>query len=194
MRRSRIFLSVFCLLSFLSLLPLSSVQAETKQRYKRTVEQYAIPDVVLINQDGAKVKLKKLLQSDKPVMLDFIYGTCTTICPVLSAGYSNLQKKLGPDAQKVQLVSVSIDPEHDTPEVMKEYLKRYRAKSGWDFLTGTREDIDRVMRAFDAYVPNKMAHYPLTLLRFPGNDKWVRIYGLIGTGELMEEYQKGLAK
>ncbi|MEW6116328.1 MAG: SCO family protein [Nitrospirota bacterium] len=194
MRRSRIFLSVFCLLSFLSLLPLSSVQAETKQRYKRTVEQYAIPDVVLINQDGAKVKLKKLLQLDKPVMLDFIYGTCTTICPVLSAGYSNLQKKLGPAAQNVQLVSISIDPEHDTPEVMREYLKRYRAKPGWDFLTGTREDIDRVMRAFDAYVPNKMAHYPLTLLRFPGNDAWVRIYGLIGTGELMEEYQKGLSK
>jgi protein SCO1/2 len=158
------------------------------------MEQYAIPDVVLVNQDGAKVKLKKLLQSDKPVMLDFIYGTCTTICPVLSAGYSNLQKKLGPDAQKVQLVSVSIDPEYDTPEVMREYLKRYRAKPGWEFLTGTREDINRVMRAFDAYVPNKMAHYPLTILRFPGNDKWVRIYGLIGTGELMDEYQKGLAK
>ncbi|MEW5746290.1 MAG: SCO family protein [Nitrospirota bacterium] len=181
-------------LSTVALLALSaSVEAaDAPQRYKRTTERYAVPDVTLVNQDGKKVRLAALLNADKPVMLDFIYGTCTTICPVLSAGYSSLQRKLGPDASKVQLVSVSIDPEYDTPEVMREYLKRYRAKPGWDFLTGSRENIDKVMRAFDAYVPNKMAHYPLTLLKFPGENAWVRIYGLIGTAELMEEYRKGI--
>jgi protein SCO1/2 len=87
-------------------------------------------------------------------------------------------------------VSITIDPEHDSPEVMREYLKRYRAKPGWDFLTGSRADIDRVMHAFDAYVPNKMSHYPLTLLRGPGEGRWIRIYGLIGTSDLLDEYQK----
>ena len=167
---------------------------ESKPKYRRTVEKYTVPDVTLVNQDGKKVKLLSLINSGKPVMLDFIYGTCTTICPVLSAGFTNLQNKLGPDVSTVQLISITIDPEYDTPAVMKDYLRRFRAKPGWDFLTGSRENIDRVMRAFDAYVPNKMAHYPLTLLKAPNTDQWVRIYGMVGMSVLMEEYRKIIGK
>ena len=160
------------------------------QKYKRTVESYTIPDVVLVNQNGARVKLKELLQSNKPIVVDFIFGTCTTICPVLSAGFINLQNKIGPDSQKVHLISISIDPENDTPKVLKEYLKRYRAKPGWDFFTGSRRDIDTVMRAFDAYIPNKMSHYPLTLIRSPADGKWIRIFGLMSSSEFLSEFQK----
>ncbi len=157
---------------------------------KRSVENYTAPDVVLVNQDGRKVRFKELMASSKPVVLDFIYGTCTTICPVLSAGYSNLQQKFGTDSAKVQLVSVSIDPENDTPKVMREYLKRYRARPGWDFLTGSRADVDKVMRAYSAYVPNKMSHYPLTLIRNGRDGKWIRLYGLLSTAEFMAEFEK----
>lgn len=158
--------------------------------YKRTVENYQLPDVTLINQDGKKVRFKSLFTTDKPVVVDFIFGTCTTICPVLSAGFANLQHKLGPDAQKVSLVSISIDPENDTPKVMKEYLSRYRAKPGWDFLTGSRKDIDAVMRAFNAYIPNKMSHYALTLLRNPQDGKWIRLNGILSTSEFLAETRK----
>lgn len=170
-----------------------SAWAEEK-RYKRSVEKYLIPDVTLINQDRQKVRLLDLLQSGKPVLVDFIYGTCTTICPILSAGYSSLQRKLAPDTEKIQLISISIDPEYDTPEVMTDYLEKYQARPGWMFLTGSRADIDKVMRAFDAYVPNKMSHYPITFLHAPGADHWVRIYGLIGTSDLMNEYQRILGR
>ena len=158
--------------------------------YKRTIETYSIPDVILINQNGAKIKLKDVIQSNKPVVVDFIFGTCTTICPVLSASFVNLQNKISPDSQKVHLISISIDPENDSPKVMKEYLKRYQAKPGWDFLTGSRRDIDSVMRAFDAYIPNKMSHYPLTLFRSPADGKWVRIFGLMSSTEFLNEFQK----
>lgn len=161
--------------------------AAAEKRYKRTEETYVVPDVVLINQDREEVRLVDLMNTDKPVLLDFIYGTCTTICPILSAGYSNLQRKFSPDTDRIQLVSVSIDPEHDTPEVMTEYLERYQAQPGWDFLTGSRQDIDTVMHAFDAYVQDKMSHYPLTLIRSPDGSKWIRIYGLVGTRELRDE-------
>ena len=144
--------------------------------------------MLLRNQEGRPTALRELLAGDLPVLLDFIYGTCTTICPVLSAGFANFQQK-NPDAGKVRLVSITIDPEHDRPEVLKKYLERYGARPGWDFLTGSRQDIDQVMRAFNAYVPNKMAHYPLTFIRRPGSGDWVRIYGLIGTRELLAEYQ-----
>jgi protein SCO1/2 len=163
--------------------------AENKS-YKRTAERYQIPDVTLINQEGRPVRLKSLLESGKPVIVDFIYGTCTTICPVLSACFANLQQKLGANSQKVHLVSISIDPENDSPRVMREYLKRYRAKPGWDFLTGSRKDIDAVMRAFDAYIPNKMSHYALTLIHTPQSSSWDRVFGIMSTSEFMEEVRK----
>lgn len=178
------------LLLVTSLLMYGTPSLAENLKYKRTVENYTMPDVTLVNQNNARVKLKTLLNSDKPVVVDFIYGTCTTICPVLSAGYANLQQKLGEGSTKVQLISISIDPENDTPKVMKEYLKRYRAKPGWDFLTGSRDDIDKVMHAFNAYIPNKMYHYPLNLIRNPKDGKWVRIFGLTSTSEFMSEYKK----
>lgn len=157
---------------------------------RRSVAAYTIPDVVLVNQNGTKIKFRALIESGKPVILDFIYGTCTTICPVLSAGFASFQRKLGPDTQKVQLISISIDPEHDTPKIMKEYLGKYRAKPGWDFLTGSRQDIDAVMRAFDSYVPDKMYHQQLTFIHAPGTNRWIRINGLMGSSELLTEFQK----
>ncbi|KAB0666934.1 SCO family protein [Oryzomonas japonica] len=164
--------------------------AADAKKYQRTIEAYAIPDVVLVNQNGTKVRLREVLKSDKPIIVDFIFGTCTTICPILSVGYANLQQKLGANSRSVHLVSISIDPENDTPKVMRDYLKRYRAKPGWDFLTGSRSDIDKVMYAFNAYIPNKMSHYPLTLIRSPRDGKWIRIFGLLSSSEFMNECQK----
>lgn len=180
----RIFLVLAILGGFLS----ASLCHAADTRYKRSVEKYNIPDVTLINQDGKKVQLKSLLEADHPVVVDFIYGTCTTICPVLSVGFLNLQKKVTASGGKVHLVSITIDPEYDTPKIMKEYLQRYRAKPGWDFLTGSRADINTVMRAFDAYIPDKMSHYPINIIRSPKDGSWVRLFGIMSGKEFMEEY------
>lgn len=163
--------------------------AEDSRKYKKTYETYTVPDVTVITQDNTRVRLRSLLNSERPVMVDFVFTTCTTICPVLSAGFSNFQKKMGPDSAKVQLLSISIDPENDTPKAMKAYLQRYSAKKGWDFVTGSREDIDRVLKALNASVSNKMAHLPLILMKAPHEKQWVRIYGLMSTADLMKEYQ-----
>jgi len=185
----------FCsLVAVLALFVVPVTVSASRPEYKRTEERLVIPDVTLINQDGKRVKFAELVNSGKLVVVDFIYGTCTTICPVLSAGYTSYQRKLGADAQNVQLISISIDPENDSPAVMRKYLKNYRSQPGWDFLTGTREDIDRVMRAFNAYVPNKMSHYPIMFLRAPGNEQWVRIYGLIGTSDFIKESERLVQK
>jgi protein SCO1/2 len=179
---------------FLLFFFLTATQVQAAAKYKRTVEKYKVPDVTLVNQEGKRINLKTFLDGNKPVILDFIYGTCTTICPVLSIGFSHFQKKMGPDADKVRMVSISIDPDNDTPQVMKEYLQRYNAREGWDFLTGKREDIIKVMRAFDAYVTNKMNHYPLTILHGPGEENWIRINELLSTSDLMKEHKLLLKK
>jgi protein SCO1/2 len=184
----QVMLPLLLIALILAALPADPARAEV--RYKRSVEKYNIPDVVLINQDGKKVRIASLLNSGDPVIVDFIYGTCTTICPVLSAGMVNLQRKLGPLSQKVRLISITIDPEHDSPKILKDYLKRYRAQPGWDFLTGSRADIDAVMKAFNAYIPDKMSHYPINLIRDPRDGSWVRIFGLMSSKEFLAEYQQ----
>lgn len=163
-------------------------------KYQRTSAVYPSPDVILINQDGKRVNLKNILESGKPVIVDFIYATCTTICPVLSVGFSNLQNKISDPKQLPVMISITIDPENDTPKKMKEYLRRYNAKPGWDFLTGSRADIEKVMRAFNAYIPDKMSHYPLNLIRSPKDGKWIRLFGILSSREFVSEYVAAVSR
>ena len=162
-------------------------------RFTRREVTVEVPDVTLIDQHGREVGFRQAMLGDKPVFVEFIFATCTTICPVLSAGFASMQRKLGDDREKVLLVSITIDPEHDGPEELRKYLDRYGAKSGWDFYTGTREDIDLVMRSFDAFVPDKMSHRPLTLVHGPGRDFWVEIDGFAGSKDLMKELDLALS-
>lgn len=167
---------------------------QQEQQYRRSVHAYEMPDVTLLNQDRQEVRLQELVSSGKPVLVDFIFATCTTICPVLSATFKNFQRELGDEAAEVELVSISIDPEHDRPDVMKRYLQRYGARPGWRFLTGERADIDSAMRAFDCYVPDKMSHAPAYFLRGPGDKEWVRLDGFVRSEEMMAEYRKVAAQ
>lgn len=184
--------ALVCALIFV-LLVCSSAEAAAPH-YERSITNIEVPDVILVNQNGEKVRLKSFLETNQPVVVDFIYATCTTICPVLSAGFVSIQRKLGPDCDNIRLVSISIDPENDDPAVMKKYLDRYRAQPGWVFLTGSRADINSVMAAFDAYFPNKMSHKPLNFIRSPEDGKWVRLFGLISSKELMAEFQNEVEK
>ena len=181
---------LFLCLLLVSLVISSEASAGRDKSYTRTLEHYEVPDVMLINQDNVRVSLRNLLSSDSPVLVDFVYTTCTTICPVLSINFSNFQKTIIEERGTSRLVSISIDPEFDTPKAMKAYLKRYNAQPGWDFLTGSRDDISRVLKAFKVYTLNKMNHYPVILLKSPSDRRWVRVYGLIGTSELLVEYEK----
>ncbi|MEW6429556.1 MAG: SCO family protein [Thermodesulfobacteriota bacterium] len=158
-------------------------------KYQRSEQTVTLPDVVLVNQDNEKIPLRSLAESDEVVVVDFIYATCTTICPILSAGFANLQRRHNSESVKVRLVSITIDPENDGPKQLKEYLGRYGAKPGWDFLTGSRADINAVMAAFDAYFPSKMAHQPLNFIRTADRKTWVRLDGLIGGRDLLQELE-----
>jgi protein SCO1/2 len=161
--------------------------AKPREGVQRSVASYTVPKVTLLNQDGKKTDLASLVEGGKPVFIDFIYTTCTTVCPILSASFANLRAVLGEHAREVQLISITIDPEHDRPEQLKAYGARFKAGEGWDFLTGSRDDIGRVLRAFDAFVVDKMSHEPMYFLHGPNSDQWVRIKGLARRSDLMNE-------
>lgn len=172
-------------------LPASSASAG---EHEKSAGTYVCPDVTLLNQDREEINLKKQVDGDKPVMLEFIFTSCQTICPIMSAGFSNFQKQMGDKADDVRLISISIDPQHDTPERMKKYLEKYGARPGWDFFTGAKADIDSITTAFMARTSDKMEHHPLTFLRAPGDAEWVRLEGLLSGSDLMKEFQELIAE
>lgn len=163
---------------------------QDKSVYHRTEQLYQIPDVELIDMQGQTNSLKALIASGRPILLNFIFTTCPSICPVASATFAQFQKKLQSAADKPLLISISIDPEHDTPERLMAYAKKFGADSDWLFLTGRLEDIIRVEKAFDAYRGEKMNHEPLIFLHASGMDNWIRLEGFASGRELIIEYKK----
>ena len=107
-----------------------------------------LPDVSLIDQHGASVSLASL--KGKPVLIDFIYTSCASTCPMLTAKMAAIAHQLGPAlGAGVTIVSITLDPEHDGPAELAKYAKSHDAgENGWVFLTGTPEQIDQVLALF----------------------------------------------
>lgn len=136
------------------------------------------PDVTLTNQRGEPVRIRSLLEGNTVVM-GFIFTRCTTICPPMGMGFGRLQGLLGERAGKdVQLISVSLDPAYDSPEQLEAWGKRYGAGVGWTLLTGSREDVDTLLKAMKVYTPAKEQHAPIVLVGNGQSGEWVRVYGL----------------
>src|SRR5215831_2126816 len=163
-------------------------QTPAPEQYARVVASYDPPDVTLVDMTGTAVALRSVLNHSGPVLLQFIFTTCPTVCPVLSEVFAAAQDTLGPEANNVRMVSISIDPEHDTPARLQEYAQKFRAKQQWRFLTGKRQDIVAVQKAFEAYWTNKMRHEPRTYLRAAPDAPWVRLDGFVSATELVAEY------
>jgi len=163
-------------------------QTPAPEQYTRVVASYDPPDVTLVDMTGTAVALRSVLNHAGPVLLQFIFTTCPTTCPVLSEVFAAAQDTLGPELHNVRMVSISIDPEHDTPARLQEYAQRFRAKQQWRFLTGKREAIVAVQKAFEASWTNKMRHAPRTYLRATLDAPWVRLDGFVSATDLVAEY------
>jgi protein SCO1/2 len=161
--------------------------AAAARRVSVSTADYQVPSVTLVRDDGRQVSLPDELDDGRPVVLDFVYTSCTTICPVLSGTFTRLQEELGAAGGRFHLVSISIDPEQDTPPRLAEYARRFHAGPRWQHYTGTAEASVAVQRAFAAYRGDKMEHTPVTFLRAAPGQRWVRVDGFASPDELAQE-------
>lgn len=164
----------------------------TRQLTLSTVD-YVAPDVSLVRDDGKSVSLRGELDDGRPVIMNFIFTTCTSICPLASQTFAEFAQKLGTDRDKVHLISISVDPEQDTPDRLREYASRFNAGPEWQHYTGTLEASLAAQRAFNVWRGDKMSHTPITLLRAAPGKPWLRIEGFVTPDELLEEYRQALA-
>jgi protein SCO1/2 len=137
------------LLGAIAALVAGAVDAAPKSEALPTIG--TAPAFTLTAQDERRLSLGDL--RGKVVVLTFIYTTCTDTCPLLTAKMAGLQPRLGADfAQRVFFVSVTVDPERDTPAVLKGYGAAHGARfDGWAFLTGTPAEIREVAKRYGIF-------------------------------------------
>ena len=141
-----------------------------------------IPDVAVLDQDGNKLHFYTDLIKDKTVAINFIFTNCTTICPPLAATFQRLQKEMGEKIGKdVHLISISVDPVTDTPERLKAWGAKFKAGPGWTFVTGKKQEMDKLLNALGAAVSKREDHTPALIIGNDAKGVWTRTYGLAKT-------------
>ncbi len=139
--------------------------------------------------NSRKESLVSILDQGYPIIMDFIFTSCPSFCPIISANFAYLDRKLLTTADPLRIVSISIDPDHDTPARLREYAKRYHASPRWQFYTGGYQDIISIQRAFDAFRGDKMNHEQLVFMRGSNQDGWLQLKNLITPKKLIEQYE-----
>jgi len=162
---------------------------EAPQGVKRSQASYGIPALRQVRQDGSVAEFPHEIEAGRPVLLNFIYTSCTTICPVTTQVFSEVQEKLAGEHAALDLVSISIDPEYDTPARLSQYAKKFGAKEHWHFYTGTQAASIAMQKAFNVYRGDKMNHEPVTFLRGASGKPWVRLDGFVSAAQLVQEYR-----
>jgi protein SCO1/2 len=161
----------------------------TAASVSRATVSYETPAVMLMRADGKSVSLPQELDDGRPVLLNFVFTTCSSICPLTSRTLEEFQHQLGSEAPRVHLMSISIDPEQDTPARLTEYARKFHAGPEWQYYTGTLTASITTQRAFDVYRGEKMSHTPVTLMRAAPGKPWLRIEGFVTPDELVDDYR-----
>ncbi|MDH3280884.1 MAG: SCO family protein [Gammaproteobacteria bacterium] len=168
---------------------------QTKRAPSATASTHIdLSDAELVTQDQATVKLKSELLGDKVVVMNFVYTSCTTVCPVLSAIFSQVQERLGERlGNDVVLVSISVDPMRDTPDRLKAYAAKHQAANGWTWLTGHKPVVDGVLQELGVYTANFEDHPSMVLVGSAATGQWSRFLGFPNSDDIVAKVEELLA-
>jgi len=171
--------------------PVRRQSAESAKHSMAEAAPAPIPDVKALDQNGKALHFYSDLVRGKVVAINFVYTTCTTICPPLGATFGKLQKNLGARLGKdVFLISISVDPATDTPERLRAWGAQFGAKPGWTLVTGDKAELNRVLRVFGADAASPENHSPLVLIVNDRAVRWKRVYGLGSTSALTRSIEE----
>ena len=189
-----LFISTILLSAFGTALAIDTpATTEQTPKIERSEATYVLPDINLVRHDGQKVSLLKEFADERILLVNFIYTSCSAICPMMSYVFAKTQKKLGADAAKVHFASISIDPENDNPKTLTDYAQKFNGAPGWDFYTGALEASIALQKAFNTFRGDKMNHALVLFIRAKPGNAWVRYEGFVSTDHLIREIREHLA-
>lgn len=170
---------------------LGQVHAATPLRSQQPSAQSAghqyFTDVVLINQNGEKMRLYSDLLQGKTVIINSFFATCQGSCLPINRNLEKVQEALGERLGKdAHIISISVDPTVDTPVALKAYAQKLHARPGWYFLTGDKESVDFTLKKLGQFVTDKQDHLNVIIIGNERTGLWKKAFGLAKSEELVK--------
>ena len=154
---------------------------------EQTPAQKYFTDVVLINQNGEKMRLYSDLLQGKVVIINSFFATCQGSCLPMNRNLEKVQAALGDQVGKeVFIISISVDPAVDSPASLKEYAKKLHAGPGWYFLTGDKQNVDFALKKLGQFVDDKQDHLNIFIIGNERTGLWKKAFGLAQSDELVK--------
>ena len=159
----------------------------TKTSAETSAAEKYFTDVELLDQDGKKVRFYSDVLKGKTVVVNAFFTSCTSVCPPMNRNMQKIQEVLGDRVGRdVFLVSLTVDPEVDTPTRLKEYAKKFNAGRGWIFLTGKKENLDWALYKLGQYVEKKDDHKTIFIIGNEPTGLWKKAFGMANVAELVQ--------
>lgn len=144
-------------------------------------------DVMLVNQDGEKMRFYHDLLQGKTVIINSFFATCQGSCLPITRNLEKVQEALGDRLGKdARIISISVDPTVDTPAELKAFGKKFHARPGWYFLTGSKENVEFVLKKIGQFVEDKQDHYNIIIIGNERTGLWKKAFGLAKSEALVE--------
>ena len=143
--------------------------------------------IQLVNQDGQKMRLYSDLLQGKTVIINSFFATCQGSCLPMTRNLEKVQEALGDRLGKdARIISISVDPEVDTPAELKAFSKKFHARPGWYFLTGSKENVEFVLKKLGQFVEDKNDHYNIFIVGNERTGLWKKAFGLVKSEEIIK--------
>jgi len=144
-------------------------------------------DVMLINQNGEKMRFYSDLLKGKVVIINSFFATCQGSCLPMNRNLEKVQQALGDHIGKdVFILSISVDPLVDTPPKLKDYAKKLNARPGWYFLTGDKENVELALKKLGQFVDDKQDHLNIFIIGNERTGLWKKAFGLAQIDQLVK--------
>jgi protein SCO1/2 len=144
-------------------------------------------DIELVNQNGEKMRFYHDLLQGHTVIINSFFATCQASCLPITRNLEKVQEALGDRLGKdARIISISVDPDVDTPPELKAFSKKFHARPGWYFLTGSKENVAFGLKKLGQYVEDKNDHYNIVIIGNERTGLWKKAFGLAKSEELIK--------
>ncbi len=170
-------LSIFLLV--VGFVAIFDIEAETSQQTQQQDKARSyFTDLSVVDQDGQERRFYSDVLKDRVVLINFIFTSCDHACPMITQHLVSVKDQLGHDlSRRIHFISISVDPERDTPEALRTFMKKQEVdmQPSWEFITGDKVNLDTIIKKLGQYTESIDGHSTLLLAGNVNNSHWMKI-------------------
>jgi cytochrome oxidase Cu insertion factor (SCO1/SenC/PrrC family) len=169
-----------------SLLLIASATLVHAQAEPSSLVKLPVPDLEVVDQNGHHLRFSSDVLKDRTAVINTFFTNCAAICPITQETFSKLAKSLSSRlGHDLVLISISVDPEHDTPERMKIWGQKFNVGKGWLLLSGNKAQTEELLKSLRLFAPGNQRHQTAVLIG-NRNTGWIRASGFASEQKLQK--------